>query len=77
MRLEHLNHLVELLIRPIRLHVQLFRPIIDNYERMKAVGRTVALGSSKVLLVQGQHLTHGCRNRKPVHHVETGPAVAA
>ena len=31
----------------------------------------------EALLEQGQHLTHGCRNWKPVHHVETGPAVAA
>ena len=31
----------------------------------------------QALLEQGQHLTHGCRNRKPVHHVETVPAVAA
>ena len=53
MRLEHLNHLVELLIRPIRLHVQLFRPIIDNYERMKALGRTVALGSFKNQPIDG------------------------
>ena len=29
----------------------------------------------QALLEQGQHLTHGCRNWKPVHHVETGPAV--
>ena len=28
-------------------------------------------------LQQGQHLTHGFRNWKPVHNVETGPAVAA
>ena len=28
-------------------------------------------------LQQGQHLTHRCRNWKPVHHVETAPAVAA
>ncbi|MEC7738383.1 MAG: hypothetical protein VYE46_05865 [Cyanobacteriota bacterium] len=31
----------------------------------------------EALLEQGQHLTLGCRNWKPVHHVETGPAVAA
>jgi len=31
----------------------------------------------EALLEQGQHLTHGCRNWKPVHHVETGPAVTA
>ena len=30
----------------------------------------------EALLEQGQHLTHGCRNWKPVHHVETGSAVA-
>ena len=40
------------------------------------------LNSLRAMLVQpqleqGQHLTHGCRNWKPVHHVETGPAVAA
>ncbi len=28
-------------------------------------------------LEQGKHLTHRCRNWKPVHHVETSPAVAA
>ena len=28
-------------------------------------------------LEQGQHLTHRCRNWKPVHHVKTGPAIAA
>ena len=28
-------------------------------------------------LEQVQHRTHGCRNWKPVRHVETGPAVAA
>ena len=31
----------------------------------------------KALLEQGQHLTHDCRNWKPVIHVETGPAIAA
>ena len=31
----------------------------------------------EALLEQGQHLTHGCRNWKPVHQMETGPAVAA
>ena len=31
----------------------------------------------KAKLEQGQHLTHGYRNWKPVHHVETGHAVAA
>ena len=31
----------------------------------------------QALLEKGQHLTHSCRNWKPVHHVETGPAVAA
>ena len=38
--------------------------------------RSVA-GAVRTQLQQGQHLTHGCRNWKPVHHVETGPAVAA
>ena len=31
----------------------------------------------EALLEQGQHLTHGCHDWKPVPHVETGPSVAA
>lgn len=30
---------------------------------------SVGCALMKVLLEQGQHLTHGCRNWKPVHHV--------